>query len=145
MLVLCLASVSALRCRPSFDPPQKKAKTLHSFADWKPQGLPASAPPWWLKELPWNLCKAPRRSLDRPLRGMGKVVLSVYRTYIMPLGLQKHHFNQTIPIHRKSTFLAESYFCVENKTYRLAVFKKVRVLEHNTNDKKQYLLAEEKK
>ena len=63
----------------------------------------------------------------------------------MPLGLQKHYFNQIIPIHRKSNFLAESYFCVENKTYRLAVFKKVGVLEHNTNDKKQYLLAEEKK
>ena len=59
--------------------------------------------------------------------------------------LLKHHFNQTIPIHRKSTFLAESYFFVENKTYRLAVFKKVRVFEHNTNDKKQYLLAKEKK
>ena len=47
-VTLCNAGVSALRCRPSFDPPQKKAKTLHSFADWKPQGLPASATPWWL-------------------------------------------------------------------------------------------------
>ena len=83
--------------------------------------------------------------VDRPLRGMGKVVLSVYRTYIMPLSLQKHHFNQIIPIHWKSTFLAESCFCVETITYRLAVFKKVRVLEHYTNDKKQYLLAEKKK
>ena len=63
----------------------------------------------------------------------------------MPLGLQKYYFTQTVPIHRKSTFLAESYFCVENKAYRLAVFKKARVLEHYTNDKKQYLLAEEKK
>ena len=26
-------SVSALRCRPSFDPPQKKAKTLHSWRE----------------------------------------------------------------------------------------------------------------
>ena len=63
----------------------------------------------------------------------------------MPFGLQKHYFNQIIPIHRKSTFLAESYFCAENSNYRLAVFKKVRVFEHNTNDKKQYLLAEKKK
>ena len=63
----------------------------------------------------------------------------------MLFGLQKHYFNQIIPIHRKSTFLAESYFCVENKTYRLAVFQKVRVLEHYANDKKQYLLAEKKK
>ena len=63
----------------------------------------------------------------------------------MPFGLQKHYFNQIIPIHRKSTFLAQKYSCAENNTYRLAVFKKIGVLEHYTNDKKQYLLAEEKK
>ena len=28
-----IQSVSALRCRPSFDPPQKKAKTLHSWRE----------------------------------------------------------------------------------------------------------------
>ena len=28
-----MRSVSALRCRPSFDPPQKKAKTLHSWRE----------------------------------------------------------------------------------------------------------------
>ena len=54
----------------------------------------------------------------------------------MPFGLQKHYFNQIIPIHRKSTFLAQKYSCAENDTYRLAVFKKIGVLEHCSNDKK---------
>ena len=71
--------------------------------------------PWWLKELPWYWGKTLVRSLDRPLRGMGKVVLSANKTYIMSLGLQKHYFNRIIPIHLKSTFLAESCFCAENE------------------------------
>ena len=52
---------------------------------------------------------------------------------------------KAITILRKSTFLAQKRSFVENITYRLAVFKKVGVLEYYNNDKKIDLFAEKKK